>query len=105
MTRAFSPLRDLGGPQDVKDWEKQRYLLVGVEVQVWQAVAVRVCDPGFDKALLMGCGKAFYHWSVLACIKGMNLNKHEAAHARRRAKAGKTHMRTQPMAAALLLHH
>lgn len=53
------------------------------------------CDSGIDKALLMGCGEAFYHRSMLACIKGMNLNKHEAAHIRRRP----THTHTQPAAA------
>lgn len=28
----------------------------------------------------MGCGKAFYHWSIIASIKVMNLNKYEGAH-------------------------
>lgn len=27
----------------------------------------------FDKALLMGCGKAFYHWSIMARIRAVNL--------------------------------
>lgn len=28
----------------------------------------------------MGCGKAFYHRSIIACIKAMNLNKYKGAH-------------------------
>lgn len=47
------------------------------------------CDAGFDKALLMCCGKAFYHRSMLACMKGMNLNEYEPAHTRRKTKARK----------------
>lgn len=37
----------------------------------------------------MGCGKAFYRSSMLACIKGMNLNEYEPAHTRRKTKARK----------------
>lgn len=27
----------------------------------------------FDKAPLMGCGKAFYHWAMVACMGAVNL--------------------------------
>lgn len=87
-TQTFLPLRDLGGPQDVKDWKAA----ISARRRGGSGLAGCCspgCDSGFDKALLMGCGKAFYQRSVLACMKGMNLNKHEAAHTRRRAKAGK----------------
>ena len=53
--------------------KKVRYHIVAVRSGLAGCCSLG-CDWGFDKALLMGCGKAFYHWSIIACIKAMNLH-------------------------------